>query len=64
MIWFIFDLGIGLTTFVALVVAFFKEPEACGLAAGLGARPKPFPAHSLPDPAAREMSSLPAAPSI
>jgi hypothetical protein len=37
MIWFIFDLGIGLATFVAWVVAFFREPEA-----GLRARSRPW----------------------
>src|SRR6266478_2751467 len=51
MIWFIFDLGIGLATFVAWVVAFFREREA-----GLRAHSRPWsssetlPARSLPDP--------------
>jgi len=37
MIWFIFDLGVGLATFVVLAVAFFGPPGA-----GLRARNRPL----------------------
>ncbi len=43
MIWFIFDLGIGLATFVAWVVAFFREPEA-----GLRAHSRPWSSSETP----------------
>ena len=43
MIWFIFDLGIGLATFVVWVVAFFGEPEA-----GLRARSRPWSSSETP----------------
>jgi len=65
MIWFIFDLGIGLAAFVTFAVAFFRKPGA-----GLRTRNRPwarsllFPANSLPDPVAGEMLSLLAAPEI
>jgi hypothetical protein len=65
MIWFIFDLGIGLATFVVWVVAFFREPEA-----GLRARSRPWSSSETPPcsfpagPRGREMSSLPSGPTI
>ena len=49
MIWFIFDLGIGLATFVALAAAFFGRPgRGCGLATEFGARSLQLRANSLP----------------
>jgi hypothetical protein len=65
MIRFIFRLGIGLATFVALAVAFFRTRAAgCGRATGRGARSSPLPAASLPEPVAGKCSSLLAAPEI
>src|SRR6266446_41061 len=43
MIWLIFDLGIELATFVAWVVAFFREPEA-----GLRAHSRPWSSSETP----------------
>ena len=61
MIRFIFDLGVRLTTFVALAAAFFRKPgRGCGLATEFGLGRGDSPANSLPDAVAEEMFSLPA----